>query len=197
MRFPPGLSRADLEDCSFISEKKNPVLFSPVGTGKTHLAAAIANEVSQQETPVLFAIVPDLLDHLRKAIREGETTYHERMELLRDVSLLVLDDLGAEQSTPWAQETLYQIINYRYIWRLPTVLTSNCEPGRLDPRIFSRICDISLGQRIILDAVDYRCLSLQQRELLASSHEPSNATLRRYPDATNAQRIVYSSRRQH
>ncbi|HQA69570.1 MAG TPA: ATP-binding protein, partial [Aggregatilineales bacterium] len=91
------------------------------GCGKTHLAAAIANERLERGDKVLFVTAPDLLDHLRTGFgSEEDEGYNERFEEVRDVPLLVLDDLGIESPTPWATEKLYQLLNYRYNAKLPT-----------------------------------------------------------------------------
>src|SRR5690606_20740625 len=85
------------------------------GNGKTHLAAAIANTVINQGRPVLFIVVPDLLDHLRTTYNPAAgVRYDKRFEEVKTADLLVLDDLGTESATPWAREKLYQIFNYRY-----------------------------------------------------------------------------------
>ncbi len=135
------------------------------GTGKTHLAASIANYVVQDhQMQVYFAVAPDLLHYLRSAYAPGsDTTYDERFEQIRSVYLLVIDDLGAEQSTPWAVEKLYQIFNYRYNNRLPTVVTSNCDLDRLDPRICSRLCDPDLCNQVLLTSSDYRMRHIETR----------------------------------
>ena len=78
------------------------------------------------------------------------------METIREIPLLILDDLGAHNSTPWAQEKLFQIINHRYNNRLPTVVTTNQRLEELDPRIASRLADIDLSQRFEIPAPDYR-----------------------------------------
>ena len=83
------------------------------GTGKTHLAAAIANRALEKGTDLIFQPVPDLLDQLRMSYGNVSETYEDRFEKYRTVSLLVLDDLGAQSPTAWAEEKLYQIINYR------------------------------------------------------------------------------------
>lgn len=135
------------------------ILFSRgYGCGKTHLAAAVANAAAEKRIPVLFAVVPDLLDHLRNTFApSSEVTYDERFELIRTIHLLILDDLGTENATPWAREKLFQIFNHRYNYRLPTVITSNREPKDIDPRILSRMEDTALcPERIIIDAGDYR-----------------------------------------
>lgn len=134
------------------------VLLGGFGTGKSHLAAAIANHVVQDHRmQVYFAVAPDLLHHLRGAYAPNSTvTYDERFEQIRSVYLLVVDDLGSEQSTPWAVEKLYQIFNHRYNNRLPTVVTSNSDLDSLDPRIRSRLCDPDLCRHVFMGGGDYR-----------------------------------------
>lgn len=133
-------------------------LQGPVGVGKTHLAAAIANySVEYQTVSPYFDEVPDLLDHLRATFDpQLQATYDERFHLIRDVGLLVLDDLGTENATPWAKEKLYQIINHRYMEQLPTVITSNVEQKKIEDRILSRILDHRLTTYIEMDAEDFR-----------------------------------------
>jgi DNA replication protein DnaC len=132
-------------------------LIGPYGVGKTHLAAAISHEVLGRGQNVLFTVVPDLLDHLRATFGPQSTvSYDERFEFLRSVSLLILDDLGTESATPWAREKLYQLINHRYNYRLPTVVTTNLKPDAIEPRIYSRLCDPACGTLLTIAAQDYR-----------------------------------------
>lgn len=134
------------------------VLTGPCGTGKTHLAAAIANAtLARGEQTVMFAVVPDLLDHLRATFDPSRgVDYDERFQSIRNTFLLVLDDLGTENATPWAKEKLYQIINHRYNERLPTVITTNQREDAIDERILSRMYDTQLTKRIALKGDDYR-----------------------------------------
>lgn len=139
-------------------------LFGGYGCGKTHLAAAIANEAIQRDYDAMFMVVPDLLDHLRSTFGpSSEVAYDERFETIRNIQLLVLDDLGTESATGWAREKLFQIINYRYNLRLPTVITSNADLDKFDPRLHSRIQDVALCERVLIEAGDYRRLTVQQR----------------------------------
>ncbi len=134
------------------------VLFGNCGCGKTHLAAAIGNRALQRDIPVIFTVVPDLLDHLRSTFGpSSDVAYDERFETIRSVPLLILDDLGTENTTAWAREKLFQIINHRYNHRLPTIITLNRKLEEIEPRIVSRISDLSLHDGIVsMPAADYR-----------------------------------------
>ncbi len=134
------------------------VLSGPVGCGKTHLAAAIANVCLGREQGVLFTTVPELMDHLREAFAPtNEVPYHELFDNIREVQLLVLDDMGVERTTPWVGEKLFQIINHRYNNRIPTIITLNKEAIKdLDPRIRSRMRDKAVAKWISMEAQDYR-----------------------------------------
>ncbi len=128
------------------------------GVGKTHLAAAIALRVmEEQDKSVLFAVVPDLLDHLRSTFDPAAgVAYDQRFHDIRNAFLLVLDDLGTENTTPWAREKLYQIFNHRYNEQLPTVVTSNHDFKRIEERVLSRMLDTRLTRYVHVDAEDYR-----------------------------------------
>lgn len=133
------------------------ILFGGYGCGKTHLAAAIANYRIEQGHPVLFVVIPDLLDHLRATYSPtSEVSYDERLEEVRTAPLLIMDDLGTQSATPWAQEKLYQIFNYRYNARLPTVITSNRSLEELDLRLRSRFNDQDLCRIHTILAPDFR-----------------------------------------
>jgi DNA replication protein DnaC len=126
------------------------------GCGKTHLAAAIANYAVEMGVPTLFLTVPDLLDTLRFAYDSDDTTFEQRFEQIRTAELLVLDDFGTQNATPWAREKLFQIINYRYINRLPLVVTTNLSLDEIEARIRSRLQDPELVTRVHIVAPDYR-----------------------------------------
>ncbi len=126
------------------------------GCGKTHLAAAIANFAVSMGTPTLFITVPDLLDSLRFAFSDPETTFEARFEEVRSADLLVLDDFGTQNATGWAQEKLFQIMNYRYINDLPTVITTNLMLDEIESRIRSRLQDEEFVAHVRISAPDYR-----------------------------------------
>jgi len=126
------------------------------GCGKTHLAAAIANFVVEMGMPTLFLTVPDLLDTLRFSYDSEDTTFETRFDEIRNASLLVLDDFGTQNATAWAQEKLFQIINYRYINKLPLVVTTNLALDEIEARIRSRLADPELVTACRINAPDYR-----------------------------------------
>ncbi len=135
------------------------VIMGSYGSGKTHLAAAIANTQVDAGHKVIFLTVPDLLDHLRGSYTPGtseEEGYDRRFEEVRTIPLLVLDDLGTESPTAWAREKLFQILNHRYTARLATVITTNRSLDDLEPRIRSRLSDQDVSERLVITAPDYR-----------------------------------------
>ncbi len=132
------------------------LLMGGFGCGKTHLAAAIANEVISLGVETLFLTVPDLLDWLRYTYSSSETTYEQRFEEIRNIHFLVLDDLGTHNATEWAREKLFQIINYRYIHKLPTVITTNLNLMQIEDRVSSRLQDRELVVKVEIAAQDFR-----------------------------------------
>jgi len=118
------------------------ILKGATGVGKTHLAAAIGNQLVTNEHPVFYVFVPDLLDHLRSTYGpSSEVSYDDLFEQVRNTPVLILDDLGAQSSTPWAQEKLYQLLNHRFNLEMPTIITLEKSLSTLDEQIARRILD--------------------------------------------------------
>ena len=139
------------------------------GCGKTHLAAAVGNARLEKGDLVLFITVPDLLDHLRSTFGpSSETGYDETFDRIRNAQLLMLDDLGAENASPWAQEKLFQLLNHRYSHRLPTVITTNVDLDTLDPRVRSRLLDNTIISRGKITAPDYRTYIRSEQDQLSN-----------------------------
>ncbi len=161
-----SLQMALREAQQFAGSPDNWLVFLGVhGCGKTHLAAAIASYQLRAGRSVFFAVVPDLLDHLRSTFSpESKVTYDELFEKVKSSPLLILDDLGTESSTPWAQEKLYQILNYRYNSRLPTVITVAGFLEGIEGRLASRLQDPKLSNVIPIFAPDYRSQMSQSAE---------------------------------
>lgn len=161
------------------------VLEGPYGCGKTHLAAAIGNERLANGDMVLFITVPDLLDHLRSTYGpSSEIGYDEMFDRIRGAQLLILDDLGAENPSQWAGEKLFQLLNYRYSHRLPTVITTNVDLDRIDGRIRSRMLDEGLIRRARITAPDYRTPTENQQAQLTNLSHYRDMTLENFDTRT-------------
>ena len=138
------------------------MLTGPSASGKTHLAAAIANSVLESGRPVFFVFVPDLLDHLRSAFAPtSEISFDQLFEQVRNAPFLVLDDLGGHSTTPWAQEKLYQILNFRHSNRMPTVFTLGSPIEEMETRLQTRLADPEVAVMCSLGALERSGLSGQ------------------------------------
>jgi len=144
------------------------------GCGKTHLAAAIANQLRETGKEVLFIVVPDLLDHLRSSFApESRISYDALFEKIKKMPILVLDDFGEHAATPWAQEKLYQLMNYRYNARLATVMTTCLNLEEIENRVSSRMVDPSISLVFNIIAPDYRG-DIKTSRVVRSRPRPKN-----------------------
>ncbi len=144
---------------------KNPegwlVFMGETGCGKTHLAAAIVNFRYEIGKPAMFVVVPDFLDHLRSAFSpDSKVSYDQFFESVKTAPLLVLDDFGEQSTNPWVKEKLFQLINYRYNSRLPTVITTRLSldeiMAEVDGSISSRLVDRKVSVTFGIIAPDFR-----------------------------------------
>ena len=127
------------------------------GSGKTHLAAAIGNYRYNLGEQVIFVSVPEMLDELRATFSpESNVQLNRRFEEYKTASLLILDDLGTQSSTPWAREKLRQLLDFRYYSQMPTVITTVDKIETIDERLKSRMLDLRLCTIFAITAPDYR-----------------------------------------
>jgi DNA replication protein DnaC len=143
-------------------------LFSNTGRGKTHLAISAGWEVLDSylklkyrnpddaisNCAVIYRQVGSLMNELRRGYEDN--SFAEVLNDCKECRLLILDDLGAEKSSDWTWATLDEIIDWRYINELDTIVTTNVTASSLSPRIASRLMDARISKIITMKNEDYR-----------------------------------------
>jgi DNA replication protein DnaC len=110
-----------------------------VGTGKTTLAMLVSAAALQAGHTVAIYSLPKLLGELRQTFNDAaETSLGGLLDRLAAVDLLHVDDVGAEQSSPWVLEQLYTIVNTRYEDGKAILLTTNLEQAALCDQVGKR-----------------------------------------------------------
>lgn len=121
---------------------KGLYLHGPFGVGKSYIMGAIGRELSERNVASLLVYVPDFIREMKDSI--SDQSYAGKLELLKEVPVLILDDIGAENLTPWVRdEILGVILNQRANNHLPTLFTSNYSLDELQEHL-----SISNGNRI-------------------------------------------------
>lgn len=151
----------------YFTQGKGLYLEGPCGTGKTHLAIAIALAIINTGVPVICKTSIDMLGDIKRCYeRNSEVTEEEVLEAYKTVDLLIIDDLGKEQVTEWSVPVLYSILNERYEALLPTIITTNYNTTALAEKlsakgdaetataIISRFVESS--KRVTMSWADYR-----------------------------------------
>jgi DNA replication protein DnaC len=134
-------------------------LFGTSGSGKTRLAASIANKLLDKGVPVKWWNVTNLYFAIQGTFN-GNGSSQEILDNCTRAGLLILDDIGAEKPSEWTMSTMYEILNTRIDDMLPTIITSNLKFEELskvaDPRVISRISDKDIFPHVANEATDYR-----------------------------------------
>lgn len=141
-------------------EHKWLLLGGPPGWGKTRLAMGILNwrtDHPDAGAQGIYVAVPDLMAELRATFKDDNgPTFEGTLETYRQAPLLVLDDVGSERQTDFAAESLYRLINHRYIHRMETVFTTNVCGDHIAERIADRVQDRRLTSIFALELPSFR-----------------------------------------
>lgn len=163
-----AFAREYAEGFSSVLETGRCALFvGCVGTGKTHLAAAIAFHVIREGRTAVFTTTQRAIRRVKDTWRRGcDESESEAIAALSCPDLLVFDEVGVQFGSDAERMILFDILNDRYERRLPTILLSNLDAGGvkscLGERIFDRLREDG-GQLIVFDWGSYRGQSAQPR----------------------------------
>lgn len=177
--FQPSLDRnrvMALAELKFIDRAEVVHLLGPPGTGKSHLATALAVEAVKAGKSVYFSTLADIIATLAKAEREGQL--RERIKYLTRASLLVVDEIGYLPVVPGGGNLFFQLVNARYE-KGAMILTSNrgfAEWGEVfgDPVVATALLDRLLHHAVVvqIEGSSYR---LRQHADLVPEHVRSKA----------------------
>jgi len=120
---------------SFVAGNKKTGLYihGPFGVGKSALGGAIANELARHEVDVVFIYWPDFMGEIKDAIDSGQV--ESKISALRDVSVLIIDDIGAESLTRWTRDEVLGPVLQRRMNNKATVFTSNLTQHELEAHL--------------------------------------------------------------
>lgn len=137
----------------------------PKGTGKTHLAAAIANQLMEAGTAVICMTMMDLLERIKQTYEQkrqygGDTSEANVLGAYKSVPLLIIDDMGKEPATEWAVSKIYAIINARYEAFMPTIITTNYTDSELVRRLTPKETGDSTTADATIDRLREMCAAI-------------------------------------
>ncbi|TLS39156.1 primosomal protein DnaI [Pseudalkalibacillus caeni] len=114
---------------------KGIYLYGDFGVGKTYLMGAIANQLAEEKgVKSLFVYTPDFFREMKSAIQTQ--SIDEKLDFIRSVPLLILDDIGSENISGWIRDDILgSILQYRMMERLPTLYTSNYDFNELEEHL--------------------------------------------------------------
>lgn len=119
----------------YLEHKKTKGLYlhGSFGSGKTYLIAAMFNELAKKNVKSAIVYYPEFLRSLKESF---SSDYKEKYDFIKKVPLLLLDDIGAENLTPWSRdEVLGPLLQYRMNQELPTFFTSNLTLSELEQHL--------------------------------------------------------------
>lgn len=126
-----------LEYCTLFEQgtpKHGLYLHGNFGVGKSHIAAAIANYLTGLGIDCFMVYVPDFVQEVYQSIQKGNT--HQLVDAVKEVKVLILDDIGAENLNPWIRDEIFgSILQHRMTEELTTIFTSNLSLDELQEHL--------------------------------------------------------------
>lgn len=128
------------------------ILCGEPGTGKTHLAAAMVNQLIIDGYSALFTTTMRAIRRFKETYdKDSQTTEREVLKALIRPDLLVLDEVGVQFGTETEKLILFELINSRYEYMKPTVIVSNLSHDNLAAFLGGRIMDrLTEGGNVVL-----------------------------------------------
>lgn len=157
-----------LDNYDSSKENKGLYLTGNFGCGKTYLISALLNELAKKDHKVAIIYYPEFLRSLKESFNDPDT-YNEKFKLIKNIELLLIDDIGAETMTEWSRdEILGNILQYRMQEKLSTFFTSNLSIKELEEHfsVSSRGIEKIKAKRII-----ERIIQLTEEKTLISENK--------------------------
>ncbi|MCF6092978.1 primosomal protein DnaI [Microaerobacter geothermalis] len=134
---------------------KGLYFYGPFGVGKSYIMGALAQLLANHRIASYMVYVPEIFREMKEAIQKGEVP--EKMKALKEIPVLILDDIGAENVTPWVRdEILGSVLQYRISNHLPTLYTSNFNYEELEEHFtYSTTGQEELKAKRIMERIRY------------------------------------------
>lgn len=143
---------------NFTVGRESICLQGPAGRGKTHLALGVARDAREKGSSVLALKTIDLLTRIKRTYdKKDDAAEAAIMRVLKNIDLLVIDDIGVEKTTEWVLAKLYEVIDYRH-GRKSTIFTTNLTGQQMKAKEGQALVSRILGAEVSLEieGKDYR-----------------------------------------
>ena len=151
-KFNPSINQAvirDLATCRFVQEKRPVIITGPCGTGKTHIAQAIAHTAIQKGFDALCTNQSKLSSTMMEA--RATNTYQKKLKTLTKIPLLIIDDFGLKPLSSIQDDIIHEVVEERYEYT-STIITSNLEPGEWVEAFNNKLLGVATIDRLLHNA---------------------------------------------